>query len=89
MKDTTVNSEPTVEEALKELREMFPEYEEFRVEMLARIVIGRHEWFGETISHAMAQARQWNTVHARRFFCSCGGALNAEELVEHQKRGHN
>lgn len=90
MTTPTVNSEPSVEEALRELREMLPEYEgheDIRIEIC--ISVGYLKWVGSSLSEAMEQARLWNAVHARRFFCSCGGALTAEELAEHVKRGHN
>ena len=99
--------EPTVEEALKELREMFPEYDGYwiRIDQSAfdepamnkgivyRTTISidklAEDFEGSTLGEAMAKVREWNEIHARRFFCSCGGALTAEEYAEHQKRGHN
>lgn len=101
------NSGPTLEEALRELRKIFPEYDGYwiRIDQSAfdepamnkgivhRTTISIDTFTkgfeGSTLNEAMARVREWNTIFARRFFCSCGGALTAEEYAEHQKRGHN
>ena len=63
--------EPTVEDYLAELREMFPHHEYIRVrvgcswfggdqvDVLARIVVTKYEWFGKSLSEAMDRVREW------------------------------
>lgn len=99
--------EPSVKQALKELREMFPEYNGYwiRIDQSAfdepamnKGIVHRTtisidtftEGFeGPTLTEAMARVREWNTIFARRFFCSCGAACTAEEYADHRKMGHD
>lgn len=70
MTTPTVNSEPTVEEALKELREMFPDegwlearetrrLANGRVGGFAEVVVGYDPFRGENLTNVMAQVRNW------------------------------
>jgi hypothetical protein len=65
-------AEPTIQECLAELREMFPAHEYIRVrigcswfgdsdqvDVLARIVVTKYEWFGKSLSEAMDRVREW------------------------------
>lgn len=68
MTTPTVNSEPTVEEALNELREMFPDDVDYEirfgnwlvpVQVLLWREMNSRTFSGPTLNDCMAQVRKW------------------------------